>query len=184
MLAVIGSRWWLFLLRGIAAIIFGALAFVWPGITLLALVTVFAIYAFIGGIFAVWTAFFGDDTHSRWLLFFEGLLGIVAGLIVWNYPLMSALAFVYFFAAFAIITGIAQILFGVQMRDVIKDEWLYILSGAVSIIFGVLVLRDPTSGALAEIWIIGTYAILIGILWVALSFRLKSLHDKLTPKAA
>ena len=184
MLEAIGSRWWLFLIRGIAAIIFGVLAFGYPGLTLVVLVTVFGIYAIVVGAFAIWTAIAGGmDSRHRWMLALEGLLGIVFGLVVWNYPLMSTVAFVYFFAAWVILTGIAQILFGIEMRDVIKDEWLYILSGVVSIVFGILVLRNPGAGALAAAWIIGFYAVLAGVLQIGLSLRLRGMHQKLASPA-
>ena len=184
MLEAIGSRWWLFLLRGIAAILFGILAFAWPGLTLLTLVVVFAIYAIFDGVFAIATAIMGTENHRWWLLLLGGIVSIVAGLVVLNYPLMSATVFVYFLAVWAIMTGIAEILFGVQLRDAIKDEWLYVLGGIVSIIFGVWVLREPVAGALAEVWLIAMYALIFGIIQVVLSFRLKALHARLGQAAS
>ncbi|MBV8246116.1 MAG: HdeD family acid-resistance protein [Candidatus Eremiobacteraeota bacterium] len=175
MLEALSRRWWVFLLRGIAGIVLGILAFAWPGITLLSFVIVFAAYLLVDGVFAVIAALSGE-AGSRWgLLLFEGILAIVVAILLWAYPGMSAIFFIYFFAAWAIVSGIAEIVFGVQLRDVITNEWLYVLGGIVSIIFGIWVMREPLSGGVAIVWIMGSYAIAFGIIQLILAFRVRSL---------
>jgi uncharacterized membrane protein HdeD (DUF308 family) len=176
MLASLASRWWVFLIRGIAAILFGVLAVMWPGIALGALTILFGAYAFVDGVFALGAAFSGGSGSRWWVLVVEGLVGLIVAGFVLTQPFMSAVALVYAIAFWAIITGILEIVGGIQMRDVLQNEWLYVLGGIASIVFGILILRDPGSGALAVIWIIAFYAILFGILQIGLSIRLNRLH--------
>ena len=174
MIEVLARNWWAFLIRGIAGVIFGILAFLWPGITLLVLAIMIGAYALVDGSFALVVAFsHAGAAHRGWLLS-EGILGIVLGVLIWLYPLYSAGLFVYLVAFWAIVTGIIEIIAGVRLRKVIADEFLYILAGVASIVFGVLVLRNPLAGALAVVWLIAFYAIIFGVLQIALSFRLKA----------
>ena len=178
MIEVLARNWWAFLIRGLAGIVFGILAFLWPGITLLVLAIMIGAYALVDGIFALVAAFsHAGAAHRGWLLF-EGVLGIILGVLIWLYPLYSASLFVYLVAFWAIVTGIIEIIAGVRLRNVISDEVLYILAGVASIVFGVLILRNPVAGALAVVWLIAFYAIIFGILQIALSFRLKALAPR------
>jgi uncharacterized membrane protein HdeD (DUF308 family) len=176
MLASLASRWWVFLIRGIAAIVFGVLAVMWPGIALGALTILFGAYAFVDGVFALGGAFSGVAGSRWWVLLVEGLVGLVVAGFVLTQPFMSAAALIYVIAFWAIATGVLEIIAGIQLRDVLQNEWLYVLGGIASIVFDILVLRDPGSGALAIIWIIAFYAILFGILQIGLSIRLNRLH--------
>ena len=171
------DRWWVFLVRGIAALVFGILAFVWPGMTLLALTILFGAYALIDGIFALAAALGGLGGSRWWALLLEGILGLIVAFLVWTQPTTSAISLVFLIALWAILTGIVEIVAGLQLRDVISNEWLYIVAGIVSIAFGVLVIRYPQSGALAVIWMIGFYAILFGVLQLGLSYRLNRMHS-------
>jgi len=158
------------LIRGIIAILFGLLAFTWPGLTLVVLTALFAAYAFVDGIVAMTVGF-----HSRWWsLVFLGLLGVLAGLVAFFYPGMTALTLLYLIGAWAFIRGIIEIAAAIQLRKVISNEWALILGGICSILFGIILFARPGVGILAVIWIIGVYALIIGIFLVSLSFKLKS----------
>ena len=175
LLRSLADYWWLLLLRGLSAIAFGVLAFVWPGPTLAALVLLWGIYALADGIFALWAAFAarGTDTGTRWWLALGGVAGILAGLIAFFYTDMTALVLLMFIAAWAIVIGVVQVWGGIELRNAVDDAWLIGLNGALSIAFGVLLFARPGSGALAVVWMIGWFAVVFGILHIALAFRLK-----------
>ncbi|MGB6985609.1 MAG: HdeD family acid-resistance protein [Candidatus Aquilonibacter sp.] len=180
MVQALANKWWAFLIRGIAGVIFGILALVYPGSALIALTIIFGAYAFVDGIFALAAAFTGVAGSRWWALLLEGILGLVVAFYVWTQPLYSTVALVYAVAIWAVITGIIEIVAGFQLRDAIKNEWLYILAGVVSIIFGILVFRDVDAGAVAIAWTIGIYAILFGIMQLGLAFRLNSVRKAAT----
>ncbi|HEY3031629.1 MAG TPA: HdeD family acid-resistance protein [Bradyrhizobium sp.] len=161
------------LLRGIAAIIFGVLAFAWPGVTLLTLILFYGAFALVDGVLAIIAAITGGAPGPRWWLVIVGLLGIAAGLLTFLMPGLSALVLLFFIAGWAIATGVFQIIGAIQLRKEIDNEWLLILGGIISVLFGIGVMLAPGAGALALIWVIGTYAVIIGVLLVALAFRLK-----------
>jgi uncharacterized membrane protein HdeD (DUF308 family) len=163
----------LLLLRGIAAIIFGVLAFAWPGITLLTLILFYGAFALVDGVLAIIAAITGGAPAPRWWLVIVGLLGIAAGLLTFLMPGLSALVLLFFIAGWAIATGVFQIIGAIQLRKEIDNEWLLILGGIISVLFGIGVMLAPGAGALALVWVIGTYAVIIGVLLVALAFRLK-----------
>ena len=177
MIEAVANRWWVFLIRGIAAIIFGILAFVWPGQTLFALTILFGAYAFVDGIFALAAALGGWGGSRWWALLIEGIVGLVIAFIVWEQPVYSTVGLVYAVAFWAIITGIMEIVAGLQLREVINNEWLYILAGIVSIAFGVLVIRNPSAGSLAVAYLVGWYAIIFGILELGLAYRLNHMRS-------
>jgi uncharacterized membrane protein HdeD (DUF308 family) len=157
------------LLRGIVAILFGFAAFVVPGITLLFLTTLFAIYAFVDGVFALIAGL-----HWKWwILSVLGVIGILAGIFAFFYPGVTAITLLFIIAAWAIIRGAAEIAAAVQLRKVIPNEWSLILGGVLSVLFGVILFAFPAIGILSVIWIIGIYAILFGLLLVVVSFRVK-----------
>lgn len=176
LLGALAENWWLFLLRGIAAIIFGILAFFWPGITLLSLTLVWGVYALADGILALWAAITGrgGDMAPRWWLAIIGIAGVLSGLIAFFFPGMTALVLLIFIASWAIVIGVLQIWGAIQLRKELQGEWLLVLNGLLSIVFGALVMAWPGAGALAVVWIIGWYAILAGCLSIGLAFRLKN----------
>jgi uncharacterized membrane protein HdeD (DUF308 family) len=169
LLRTMADNWWLVLLRGIAAIAFGILAFVWPVITLLTLTLLWGAYAVADGLFALWGAVAGPRGHmgARFWLVIVGLAGVVA------WPGVTALVLLFFIAIWAIVIGVMQIWGAIQLRKEIEGEWLLILSGLLSVAFGILLLARPGLGALAVVWMIGWFAILEGCLLVALSLRLR-----------
>jgi uncharacterized membrane protein HdeD (DUF308 family) len=173
MVHALAKNWWLLLLRGIAAIIFGLLAFAWPGITLLTLILFYGAFALVDGVLAIIAAITGGAPAPRWWLVIVGLLGIAAGLLTFLMPGLSALVLLFFIAGWAIATGVFQIIGAIQLRKEIDNEWLLILGGIISVLFGIGVMLAPGAGALALVWVIGTYAVIIGVLLVALAFRLK-----------
>ena len=173
MVHALAKNWWLLLLRGVAAIIFGVLAFAWPGVTLLTLILFYGAFALVDGVLAIVAAITGGAPGPRWWLAIVGLLGIAAGLLTFLMPGLSALVLLFFIAGWAIATGVFQIMGAIQLRKEIDNEWLLILGGIISVLFGIGVMVAPGAGALALIWVIGTYAIIMGVLFVALALRLK-----------
>jgi uncharacterized membrane protein HdeD (DUF308 family) len=182
---LLADTWWLVALRGVAAVIFGILAFVWPKITLLTLIWLFGLYALINGVLALVQAFTGPKQGRRTgTLVFEGLISIAAGVIAILVPGFTALALLLLIAAWAIVGGIFEIVTAVRLRKVISHEWLLIAAGILSVLFGVLLIFQPALGALAMIWWIGGFAIVFGILLVSLSFRLRHWRDQFGAAAA
>jgi uncharacterized membrane protein HdeD (DUF308 family) len=173
LLDALARNWWLLLLRGIAAILFGVLAFVWPGITLVTLVLLYGAFALVDGVCAVAAAIMGGVPGARWWLAVVGLCGIIIGVLTFMWPGVTALVLLLFIATWAIVVGIFQIVGAIKLRREIDNEWMLILSGAVSVLFGALLLIRPGAGALALVWIIGIYAILFGILNIAFALRLR-----------
>jgi len=175
LLSALADYWWLLLLRGLAAVAFGVIAFVWPGPTLAALTLLWGIYALADGIFALWAALAarGGDTGTRWWLALVGVAGILAGLIAFFYTGMTALVLLMFIAAWAIIIGVFQIWGAFELRKVLDDAWLLGLNGVLAIAFGVLVVARPGAGALAVVWMIGWFAVVFGILNIAAAIRVK-----------
>lgn len=166
--------WWVPALRGAVAIVFGALALMWPGITLLSLIALFAAYALLTGTASVYGAIRNkkrDDTW--WLPLLLGLVGIGAGVIAVIHPGLTALVLVLLIGANALVSGVLDIAMAIRLRKIIKGEWLLALSGLMSVIFGALVFLFPGAGALALIWLISLYAFLTGALLLGLAFRLR-----------
>jgi uncharacterized membrane protein HdeD (DUF308 family) len=173
-LAKLAENWWLLLLRGLAAIAFGVIAFLWPGITLVALTYLFGIYAITDGVFAMWAAFSASgDAGARWWLGLSGVASIVAGIAAFAYTGMTALVLLMFIAAWAIIIGVLQLYAAIRLRKIIDNDWWLILSGLLSIAFGAVLVAWPGTGALAVIWTIAWFAVFLGCMFVGLAFELK-----------
>ncbi len=175
MLHALARNWWALLLRGIAAVIFGLLAFYWPGGVAVVLVILFGAYAFVDGIFALISAVRAAEAHQRWWAFLlEGIVGLVIAAIVVFNPTVAGLGIYFAIAIWAILTGILEIVAAVQMRKLIPNEFWLILAGILSIAFGVLLYWRPLIGILTVIYLIGFYAIFFGIVMIVFSFRLRS----------
>lgn len=173
--AVLVANWWALVLRGIAAIVFGILTFAWPGATIAVLVIFFGVYAIIDGILAFVSAIRAAERHRRWGAFaIEGIIGILIGLFALFAPSAATVLFVYIVAAWAFLTGTFEIAAALRLRRHIPNEWALILTGVLSILFGILVFLAPAAGAIALVWIIAIYAVLFGILWLTLGFRLRN----------
>jgi uncharacterized membrane protein HdeD (DUF308 family) len=169
-------HWWAFALRGLAAVIFGILAFAWPGLTLATLVLLFGIFVLIDAVMAIISAIRSKGDHV-WVLLLEGVVAVVAGVLVLGWPGITALLLLYIIAAWAIVSGILEIVSAVRLRTIIEHEWAWILSGALSIVFGVVAIARPGAGALAIIWLIGAYAILFGITLFFVAWRIRDLEQ-------
>ena len=174
-LHTLARNWGLVLLRGIAALLFGLMAIAWPGITLVVLTWMFGIYAFADGLLALGAAFSGraKGIVPTWWLVVVGVLGILAGITTLAYPGMTALLLATFIGVWSIFRGVSEIAGAIQLRKVIDNEWWLILNGLLSVLFGLFLLARPGAGAVALGWVIGIYAMAIGIMLIALSFRLK-----------
>jgi uncharacterized membrane protein HdeD (DUF308 family) len=177
-LSIILSRnWWVLLLRGLIAIAFGVLTWLLPGITLVMLVLLFGIYALADGILGVWTSI-ARRTEHRWLLLLWGLIGIGVGILTFLVPGVTALALLFYIAIWAIATGVLEIVAAIRLRREIKGEWLLILGGLASVVFGALLMVQPAAGALALLWLIATYAVIFGVLLVILAFKARTFDKK------
>lgn len=184
MVHVLARNWWALLIRGIAAVIFGILAFLWPGATIVVIGILFGAYAFVDGIFAIVAAVRAAQAHERWWPFMlEGIVGIVIAGITFYDVGITLFALYITIAAWAFVTGILEIVAAIQLRKTISNEWLLILAGACSILFSILMVWHPFAAALAIIWIIAAYAIVFGIMMIALAFRLRSHVDKVPATA-
>lgn len=163
------------MIRGILGIVIGLITFLWPGITLVALVFLFAGYALVDGVVSLAGAAHAAQSHERWAAFLiEGLLGIAAAVITVLWPAITALSLVFVIAAWAILTGVAEVVAAVRVRRYISGEWLLALAGIASVIFGVLVAVVPLAGALViAIWF-GAYAFVFGVMLLVLGFRLRT----------
>jgi uncharacterized membrane protein HdeD (DUF308 family) len=170
-------HWWVPVIRGIAAIVFGIIAFVYPGLTIATLVLFFGAWVLIDGIFRIVGAIGhrASDPDWGWQLVI-GILGIVVGLLTFHAPQITALALVIYIAAWALMIGASEIALAVKMRREIKGEWFLILMGLASIAFAVLLLWNPIAGAAAVIWLIAWYAVVMGVLAIFFGFRLRSLR--------
>lgn len=172
----LARHWWAVGLRGLVAIIFGILALVVPNITLIVLIAFFGAYALVDGLIAIYLAFRGREINRNWgWLLVEGIVGVLIGLVTFRWPGVTAVALLAFIAAWAIITGVAEIFEAIALRQAITNEWWLILGGLASVVFGVLLILFPSPGALALIWLIGIYAIIFGILLLALAWRLRGM---------
>jgi uncharacterized membrane protein HdeD (DUF308 family) len=173
---LLSRSWWMLALHGTAALLFGVLAWIWPGITMFWLVVFFAAYALLVGVSSVVAAINNRKTaNDWWLLLLLGLAGIGAAVITVFHPALTTLVLVLLIGANALVTGVLEIALGIRLRKTIRNEWLLILTGVISIAFGVLVLLFPGAGALAMVWLIGSYATFTGVLLLALAFRVRAL---------
>lgn len=171
---LLGKNWWLFLLRGMAAIIFGVLALIWPAITLVTLVLLYGAFAFADGIFSLIAGITGKTgRNSRWWLIVFGVLGIAAGVLTVIWPGITALILLFFIAFWSIVGGVFQIVGAIRLRKEIDNEWWLILGGALSVLFGLALLVLPGPGALALVWLIGSFAVAYGITLVIFAFRMR-----------
>jgi uncharacterized membrane protein HdeD (DUF308 family) len=176
MLQVMARNWWLLLIRGIAAVIFGIAVLVAPDIALAVLVLMWGVYAVVDGIFAIVAGFRGGPTvTNRWLTLLEGVIGVIAGVIAFVWPGITALALLYVVAAWAIFTGILELVAAIQLRKEITGEFWLGLGGVLSVIFGVLLFVFPGGGLLSLLWLLGAYAIAFGVALIFLSFRVRGL---------
>ena len=185
MLETMKRNWWLVVLRGVCAVLFGLMAFAWPGLTGGVLVLLFGAFALANGIFTLGLGFGAPrGMQGKGRLVVLGLLGAAAGLLTFLYPGVTALTLLWVIGFWAIFTGLVEIAAAVALRKELSNEWLLIVSGILSVIFGGLVIARPGAGALSIVWLIGSYAILYGAMLLTVAFRLKSLVSEARAKMA
>lgn len=173
----IAGDWWMFVLRGFLAVLFGLAALVWPEITLIALVAVFGAYVLVDGIVAVIFSL-GGRGNIRWWTALWGLVSVAAGVAVFLWPDITATILVYLIAVWAVLSGALEIAVAIAWRRELRNEWVLIVSGALSILVGLVLAIFPGAGAISLVWLVGAYAVLFGVLLIVVGFRLRDLrHD-------
>jgi uncharacterized membrane protein HdeD (DUF308 family) len=182
----LSDYWWVLVVRGIAATLFGLIALIWPGITLRALVLIFGAYVFVDGIFTIIGAVGNAQRHTRWGgLALIGVISIAAGIATFVWPAITAVALLALIAAWAIVTGVLEVSLAIRIRKEVKGEWIIALAGITSILFGAILVLQPSVGALALVILIGFYAIFFGFLMLALGLRVRPREHRSTqPQSA
>jgi uncharacterized membrane protein HdeD (DUF308 family) len=185
MIETLARNWWMLVLRGVLAIVFGLVALLWPALTLFVLVIMFGVYAIVDGVVAVMAAGLSHtkDSPRWWVFLLEGLVSIGAGVAALLLPRLAALTLVLLIAAWAVVTGILEIAAAIRLRREINNEWLLGLGGLLSVILGIVLFVQPAAGAIAVIWTLAVYSQIFGILLIALGIRLKTRHLPRNPEA-
>lgn len=166
----------LLLVRGLIGVAIGIIAIAWPGITIAVLVGIFGLYAVIDGITNLMLGLSRSQRHGRsWAQVGQGVAGILVGVLAFIWPGVTALMLVLFIGAWAIVTGILEIVAAIRLRKVIEREWLLVLSGALSVLFGLLIFAFPGAGAVGLAWLLGIYAAAAGMVLITLALRMRSL---------
>ena len=174
MLTFLSRNWWILVIRGVAAIIFGILTFISPMTSLAVLVLFWGAYMLVDGVFAIIAVFKGPHADGfPWWMFIMGIVAIIAGIYTFMAPAITAIALLYVIAAVAIVRGVMEIAAAVRLRKEIDNEWLLILAGVASLVFGVLLFLFPGAGALALVLYIGAMAIVIGVVELVLGFKMR-----------
>ena len=176
--------WWVFLVGGIASVIFGVLAFVNPGIALLVLAMFFAASVLVDGIFSAIGAVQNREKDGWWIMLLLGILGLVVGGFALLNPPVSVMAFIYLVAFQAILLGVFTVMLGYKVREVTEREWILYATGGLSIVFGFLVVLNPGAGGLSVVYLIAAWAIVIGALKIAFGFRVKNLPERMSGRLA
>lgn len=174
MRTLLSNSWWMLLVRGLAALIFGILALAWPGVTLLVVMALFAAYALVSGAGELIGALQNRKEPGWWLVLLLGLVSMAAGVIAIVYPGLTALVLAIVIGVNAIFSGVLEVTMAIRLHKEIRNEWLLALAGILSILFGAFVLVSPGAGVLALLWLIAVYAIATGVLFIVLAFRVRS----------
>jgi uncharacterized membrane protein HdeD (DUF308 family) len=169
---MMAGNWWALLLRGIAAVLFGLGALLWPGLTLFVLIVLFGAYALVDGVFGV-VAGIRESGERRWLLLAEGALGVLAGLAVLLWPGITAVVLLYIISFWAILGGLLRVATAILFRREVENVWAMIGSGVLSVLFGMILVVLPGVGLLSLVWLVGIYAIVFGAAMIALGFMVR-----------
>ncbi|MEU8269848.1 HdeD family acid-resistance protein [Sphaerisporangium sp. NPDC049002] len=183
--AEVGHHWWVLAVRGACGILFGILAIVWPLITLLTLVILFGAFAIVNGVFTLIGAARG--THpgdSKTWMIVSGVIGVLAGIVAWVWPGITALVLLLLIAVYAVVMGVAEIVTGIRRRTAGDTDWTHMISGVLAVIFGILLFAWPAAGALALTWLIGIFAIAYGVSLLFLAFRARDVGHRGTAGTA
>lgn len=182
--ALCKRTWWVFLVGGIASVIFGVLAFVNPGIALFVLAMFFAAAVLVDGVFSIIGSIQNREKDGWWIMLLIGILGAVVGGFALLNPSLSMMAFIYLVAFQAILLGVFIAMLGYKVRQATSREWILYVTGALSILFGVLVLVNPAAGSLSIIYLIASWAIVIGAFKIFFAFKVKNLPERVGDRIA
>lgn len=172
--AELARSWWALALRGLVAVLFGLAALFWPGLVLAALILLFGAYALVDGVLGIIAAFRSSvEGMTRWVLLTEGGIGILFGIVALVWPDLTALGLLYIIAFWAVLAGIARILRAILLRREIENEWSMALSGILSVILGIVLLFLPGTALLAYAWLIGLFALALGVMLIVYAFRVR-----------
>ena len=185
MLGLVARDWWVFAIRGVAAIAFGILAFIWPETTLAVLVFLFGAYVLVDGASLLLALVRGDNVARRhaWAVGIMGVLGIVAGVATFAWPGLTALSLLYLVAFWAIAMGTFQVIGAVVLRRELEGEFWMALGGVVSIVFGAFLVAFPGAGLLSLVWLVGIWSLVFGVSSLGLAYRLHELDAALSAPA-
>jgi uncharacterized membrane protein HdeD (DUF308 family) len=175
MIDVMKSNWWILVIRGLAAILLGIGLILTPGIALTLLILFWGAYVLVDGVFSLLHGFRGrQENRNWWVAVLEGVVGILAGVAAFLFPGMTALVLLYIIAAWAVFTGILEIIAAIHLRREIKGEFWMGLGGVLSILFGIVLVVAPGAGILSLLWLLAFYAIMFGVMMIILGFRLRN----------
>ena len=186
MLGLVARDWWVFAIRGIAALLFGILAFIWPETTLTVLVFLFGAYVLVDGVALLIALVRGDAAARRhaWAVAIIGVLGIVVGVVTFAWPGLTALSLLYLVAVWAIATGVFQVIAAIALRRELEGEFWMALGGVASIVFGVLLIAFPGAGLITLVWLVGLWSVVFGVSSLGLAYRLHGIDATLAEPAA
>ncbi|MCW2941995.1 MAG: protein of unknown function rane [Actinomycetia bacterium] len=180
MLEELSRDWWVLTVRGVFAILFGLVAWIWPQITVLALLLLFGAYALVDGAVLAGSAVRGGRGPARTWLIGVGIVGILIGIMTLIWPAETGYVLLIIIASWAMVLGALQIVTAVLLRKELPDEWFLIITGAISVIFGLLLFLWPAKSVIAVIWIIGLFSLIFGVAMVTTSLRLRKLGRTLS----
>ncbi len=178
MARVLARNWWAFAFRGLIAVLFGLVALGLPGVTLMTLIALFGTYALVDGIGAVVAGVRAAERHERWWpMVLEGVAGIGAGVLTFAWPVVTAILWLYLLSGWASISGALKIASAVRLRRGMRGAWVLAANGALAILFALSALLLPGLAILSLVWVVGAYALIRGIAFLALAFRLRAHHS-------
>lgn len=184
MLELFTRNWWALIIRGVVAILFGVLAFRMPGLTLVTMVLLFGAFAFVDGIFALVLAIGGwSKRDDHWPLLLEGIFGILIGIMAYRAPGITVVTVLLYIAAWSLLTGVLKIVAAVRLRKEMEHEWWLVMSGLLSLVFAMILMAYPVAGVLAMTWLIGAYAVVLGVMQIFFGFELHSVHKRVAALA-
>ena len=180
--ALCKRTWWVFLIGGIASVIFGILAFMNPAAALLVLGMFFAAYVLVDGAVNIWGAVSHRDKDGWWAMLLIGIVGVLIGGYALINPPVSMMALVFLIAMLAIFMGVLLLMLGWKIREAVKGEWMLYLTGGLSVLFGLMIFVRPAEGTLSVVWLIASWAILIGALRIFFAFKVRNLPERVSDK--
>lgn len=175
-LGTMSRNWWMVVLRGVAAVLFGLIALIWPGLTMVTLAIVFGVYALVDAAVLGYTAY-QAPRGARAQLVAQAALSAIMGLIALIWPVAAVIALVFVIGVWAVVTGVSEIVTAVRLRSRISSEWLLIFAGALSVVFGLLLWFWPLAGAQAIVFVVGVYALIFGAVMIVSGFMLRGAAD-------